>query len=121
MKHNPENKECDYGKVIEGFHTDDCTCPKDTREEWEEEFDSTFRTKEKLSYPNYGLIKSFITTKIEEAREEAKAIRAKELGELRAKIVRASNHEQIKSGDADPWGVTHEYLFILDELIEKPE
>ncbi len=48
------------------------------------------------------------------------ALRAKELGELREKIVRASNHEQIRSGDADPWAVTQELLFILDELIEKP-
>ena len=29
-----KDNDCDYGKVIEGFHTDDCTCPTPAKE-WE--------------------------------------------------------------------------------------
>ena len=36
-----KDNDCDYGKVIEGFHTDDCTCPTPAKE-WREEFDEMF-------------------------------------------------------------------------------
>ena len=29
-----KDNDCDYGKVIDGFHTDDCTCPTPAKE-WE--------------------------------------------------------------------------------------
>jgi hypothetical protein len=141
MKHNPENKECDYGKVIEGFHTDDCTCSGVDR------LYSDIKTNQRLANnqptPKEAFRKTFKLGyfchdmyECDDTHEEDENdilaffldLRAKELGEVRAYCEKqiAIHEHFLTEYDQAPFDwhrgrkiEAEETLAFVDELIEK--
>lgn len=70
MTHKDNN--CDYGKVVGGFHIDDCTCPTTPAHEWREEIAPRFGSKHAKAIEHF--IENLLTTHTAHLVERMKAI-----------------------------------------------
>lgn len=106
------------------------TTPETMRDRFAKEFDWL-----KYSFCNgaqlkdHTMILAFIESELATRDAHHKALRAKELGEIRERITGIYDKEIEISSDRgyrmkptdSPWDIRHQVLALLDELIEKPQ